>query len=52
MASHEEFKAALQLLFDGNITIPIKTFPLHEAKQAQEYLLKAQQFGKIVLQID
>jgi len=52
MASHSEFIEALQILFSGKIKIPITMFPLKEAAAAQEYMIKAQQFGKIVLKID
>ncbi len=51
MASHSEFIQAMQLLFDGKIKFPIKTFDLSQAREAQEYLMNQQQFGKVVLTI-
>ena len=51
MSSHSEFMEAMQLLFDGKIKVPLKTFELEQAREAQEYLMNQQQFGKVVLKI-
>lgn len=51
MASHSEFIEAMQLLFDGKIKVPIKVFDLSQAREAQDYLAKQQQFGKVVLRV-
>ena len=52
MASHSEFIEAMQLLFDGKIKVPLKVFNLEQAKEAQEYLMNQQQFGKVVLKVN
>ncbi|MHA2366709.1 MAG: zinc-binding dehydrogenase [Candidatus Hodarchaeales archaeon] len=52
MASHSEFIEAMNLLFTGKIEVPIKIFPLKEARAAQEYMMNNQQFGKIILKVD
>ena len=51
MASHSEFIEAMQLLFDGKIKVPLKVFDLSQAREAQDYLAKQQQFGKVVLRV-
>ncbi len=52
MASHSEFIEAMQLLFDGKIKVPLKVFDLEQAREAQEFLMNQQQFGKVVLKVD
>lgn len=49
MASRSEFREALQLVFDGKINIPVITYPLEKAREAQLLMEEGQQFGKIVL---
>ena len=51
MASQSEFVEAMHLLFDGKIKVPLKIFDLEQAREAQEYLMNQQQFGKVVLKV-
>jgi 2-desacetyl-2-hydroxyethyl bacteriochlorophyllide A dehydrogenase len=50
MGTHAELVKAAELVGQGRL-IPIidRTFPLQEAKQAQDWMVKRQFFGKIVL---
>ncbi len=52
MGSQSELLKAAQLIGQGKLRPLVdRTFPLAEAKAAQEYLLKRQFFGKIVLTV-
>ncbi|HXC66314.1 MAG TPA: zinc-binding dehydrogenase, partial [Nitrospiraceae bacterium] len=50
MGTHAELVKAAELVGQGRL-IPVidRTFPLQEAKQAQDWMVKRQFFGKIVL---
>ena len=52
MSSHSEFNEAMQLVFDGKIKVPLKVFDLKQAKEAQEFLERQEQFGKVVLKVE
>ncbi|MHA2277855.1 MAG: zinc-binding dehydrogenase [Candidatus Kariarchaeaceae archaeon] len=53
MATHEEFKEVMNLIFEGKLNpIISKEFPLSEASKAHEYLANMEQFGKVVLKIE
>lgn len=53
MATHEEFKQVMDLIFEGKLNPVIsKEFPLREASNAHKYLENMEQFGKILLKID
>ena len=52
MSSHSEFIEAMQLVFDGKIKVPLKVFDLKQAKEAQEFLERQEQFGKVVLKVE
>jgi NADPH:quinone reductase-like Zn-dependent oxidoreductase len=53
MGTHEDFKTVMGLVFAGRLK-PIldQTFPLHEARAAQERLARGEQLGKITLAIN
>jgi len=50
MGTHAELVKAAELVGQGRL-IPVidRTFPMQEAKQAQDWMVKRQFFGKIVL---
>jgi len=52
MANQGEFRTVMKLVFEEKI-YPIidKIFPLEEAKEAEKYLSKGKQFGKVLLKI-
>jgi NADPH:quinone reductase-like Zn-dependent oxidoreductase len=52
MGSPSDFKAMLALFEDGLKPVVDRTFPMDEAAQAAEHVLKGEQFGKVVLAID
>jgi NADPH:quinone reductase-like Zn-dependent oxidoreductase len=50
VATPDELRAALQLVFDEQIIVPIdRTFPLSHAAEAHTYMAERQHVGKIVL---
>lgn len=53
MGTRAELVKAAELIGQGRL-IPVidRTFPLHEARQAQDLMLRRQFFGKIVLTVD
>lgn len=53
MGTHEDFRTVLGLVFSGQLK-PIldQTYPLYEARAAQERLARGDQLGKITLTID
>ena len=52
MATQHEFLQVMKLIFEGKLDPTIsKEFPLAQARNAQEYLFKMEQFGKVVLNI-
>jgi zinc-binding alcohol dehydrogenase/oxidoreductase len=53
MGSPSDFKAMLAL-FEGGKLKPVvdRTFAMDDVAEAAEYLLKGEQFGKVVLAID
>jgi NADPH:quinone reductase-like Zn-dependent oxidoreductase len=52
MASQKEFEDVMKLVFRRKL-MPVvdRTYPLEQARDAQERLQKAEQFGKIVLEV-
>ncbi len=51
MGTLDEFATVMGLVFEGKLQVPIdSTFPLAEARAAQERMEKGEGFGKIVLQ--
>ncbi len=52
MANRTEFEAVMKLVFMGRMKPVVdRVFPLKEARQAHEYLERAEQFGKVVLRV-
>lgn len=50
LGTRDEFKKMLQAISDGRLKPVIeRTFPLSEAKEAQQYFKEAGKLGKIVL---
>lgn len=50
MASRSEFREVMKLIWEGKLEPVVdRTFPLAEARKAQEFLERGEQFGKIVL---
>ncbi|MEX2684465.1 MAG: zinc-binding dehydrogenase [Candidatus Sigynarchaeota archaeon] len=50
MSNQKEFRDVMRLVFASKIDPVIdKVFPLDQARQAEDYLLQASQFGKVVL---
>ncbi len=53
MASQREFEEVMRLVFMGRLTPVVdRVFPLEDARAAQEYLGRGEQFGKVVLRVD
>jgi len=53
MSNQKEFRDVMNLVFAGKLDPVIdKTFSLDQARQAEEYMVGAEQFGKIVLSLD
>jgi NADPH:quinone reductase-like Zn-dependent oxidoreductase len=53
MGTHNDFKKVMSLVFAGLLKPVLdKTFPLSEARIAQERLMRGDQMGKITLAID
>jgi len=52
MGTHHDFRAVMDLVFAGKLHAVVdRTFPLAEARAAQEYLQSGQQMGKVTLAI-
>ncbi len=52
MGTHEDFRTVMGLVFEGRLRPVIdRTYPLAEARAAQERLAAGEQMGKIVLEI-
>lgn len=52
MSNQKEFRDVMKLVFEGKITPVIdKIFPLEQVKEAEGYLNKGGQFGKVLLKI-
>jgi NADPH:quinone reductase-like Zn-dependent oxidoreductase len=52
MGTHTDFKAVMELVFNGRLKAIIdQTFPLSEARAAQSRLERGEQVGKITLEI-
>jgi NADPH:quinone reductase-like Zn-dependent oxidoreductase len=52
MSNRQDFATVMDLVFEGNLNPVIdRTFPLSEARAAQEYLASGAQMGKVVIQI-
>lgn len=50
MSNQKEFREVMRLVFSGKVDPAIdKVYPLDQARQAEEYLLRAGQFGKVLL---
>lgn len=53
MSNQKEFRDVMNLVFASKLDPVIdKIFPLDQARQAEEYMVSAEQFGKIVLSLD
>lgn len=53
MGTHADFKSVMELVFAGRLKPVIdRTFPLSEARAAQERLVKGEQLGKITLAVN
>ncbi|MFX1311296.1 MAG: zinc-binding dehydrogenase [Promethearchaeota archaeon] len=52
MSNQDEFREVMQLVFEQKISPIIdKIYPLENAVEAEKYLSKGKQFGKILLKI-
>jgi NADPH:quinone reductase-like Zn-dependent oxidoreductase len=52
MASRREFEEVMKLVFMGRLKPVVdRVFPLEQARMAHEYLVRGEQFGKVVLAI-
>jgi len=52
MANQGEFRAVMQLVLDGTLKPIIdKVYPLENVREAEEYLSKGNQFGKVLLKV-
>ncbi len=52
MSNQREFRAVMKLVLEGALKPVIdKVFPLEKAREAEEYLNSANQFGKVLLEI-
>jgi NADPH:quinone reductase-like Zn-dependent oxidoreductase len=52
VATPDELRAALRLVFDGRIVVPIdRTFPLSQAAEAHTYMDERRHVGKIILEV-
>ncbi|MDX1534374.1 MAG: zinc-binding dehydrogenase [Thermoplasmata archaeon] len=50
MANRAEFREVMRLIWEGQLTPVVdRTFPLRDARAAQEYLERGEQFGKVLL---
>ena len=50
IAPPDELRAAVQLIRDGTVTVPVdRTFPMSQAAEAHRYLDQRQHVGKVVL---
>lgn len=50
IAPPDELRAAVKLIRDGIVTIPVdRTFPMHDAAEAHRYLDRQQHVGKVLL---
>lgn len=53
MSNQSEFSQVMQLVFKGKLIPQIdKIFPLNQAKEAETYLKKGNQFGKVLINIE
>jgi NADPH:quinone reductase-like Zn-dependent oxidoreductase len=52
MGTHTDFREVMDLIFQGKLQVALdRTFPLEQARSAQDYLASGQQLGKITLEI-
>jgi NADPH:quinone reductase-like Zn-dependent oxidoreductase len=52
MGTHSDFREVMGLVFQGKLQVAVdRSFPLEQARSAQEYLASGQQLGKITLEI-
>ncbi|MHA1522043.1 MAG: zinc-binding dehydrogenase [Promethearchaeota archaeon] len=52
MSNHQEFTQVMQLIFEGKLKPQIDSdFSLENVKEAEEYLKKGTQFGKVLIKI-
>lgn len=52
MGSQSDFQQVMRLIFAGKLSVPIdRVYPLREARQAEERMLRGEHFGKIVLEV-
>ncbi len=52
MGTHTDFKQVMDLVFQGKLQVALdRTFPLAQARSAQEYLAGGKQLGKVTLEI-
>jgi NADPH:quinone reductase-like Zn-dependent oxidoreductase len=48
-----DFKTVMELVFDGELkTVLSRTYPLEDARAAQQHLESGEQLGKVTLAID
>ena len=53
MGTHSDFRQVMELIFRGKLQVALdRTFPLEQARSAQEYLSSGQQLGKVTLEIE
>jgi len=52
MGTHRDFAQVMNLVFEGKLRPVLdRTYPLSQARSAQEYLASGQQMGKVTLAI-